>query len=305
MDIKETKSVKNNPKLYDLSSDSTLKNTMSVPEMRKLLGLKKTESYWLIHRNFFETKLIDGKMRVDIESFEKWYANQVKHKKVTGEKPGKELKKKSYSFREAANLLGVMDSTVYDIWRNKKLETIVVDYVKRIPIEVFEIWYSNQTEYTKRQKLPDLEELKENSIELKDAAILLGITREKLSSIIRSGKYKKYLEVIIFENKKWIPKKGFQMFLDMQDVYQVRKKSKIEILINDEEEIYKKIETGETITRQDASVLAGVNASTITKWIQCGKFQAKRVGKVLRINRNEFLLWLKDYKKGEKNCGIY
>ena len=27
-------------------------------------------------------------------SFEKWYANQVKHKKVNGEAPGKELKKK-------------------------------------------------------------------------------------------------------------------------------------------------------------------------------------------------------------------
>lgn len=28
------------------------KKTMSVPEMRKLLGVKKTESYWLVHRNF-------------------------------------------------------------------------------------------------------------------------------------------------------------------------------------------------------------------------------------------------------------
>ncbi|EEC55725.1 hypothetical protein BACPEC_02222 [[Bacteroides] pectinophilus ATCC 43243] len=30
------------------------KKTMSVPEMRKLLGIKKTESYWLVHRNFFQ-----------------------------------------------------------------------------------------------------------------------------------------------------------------------------------------------------------------------------------------------------------
>ena len=29
------------------------KKTMSVTEMRKLLGIKKTESYWLVHRNFF------------------------------------------------------------------------------------------------------------------------------------------------------------------------------------------------------------------------------------------------------------
>ena len=58
------------------------KTTMSVPEMRELLGLKKTESYWLVHRGFFKTKIIGGQMRVDLESFEEWYRNQVKHKKI-------------------------------------------------------------------------------------------------------------------------------------------------------------------------------------------------------------------------------
>ena len=42
---------------------------------------KKTDSYWLVHRNFFQTYIVNGQMRVDIASFEKWYANQVKHKK--------------------------------------------------------------------------------------------------------------------------------------------------------------------------------------------------------------------------------
>ena len=55
-----------------------MKRTMSVPEMRKLLGIKKTESYWLVHKNYFKTELINGTMRVDIASFEKWYANQTK-----------------------------------------------------------------------------------------------------------------------------------------------------------------------------------------------------------------------------------
>ena len=31
------------------------KTTMSVTEMRKLLGLGKTDSYWLVHKNCFET----------------------------------------------------------------------------------------------------------------------------------------------------------------------------------------------------------------------------------------------------------
>ena len=35
----------------------TRRSTMSVPEMRKLLGLKKTDSYWLVHKNFFKTEV--------------------------------------------------------------------------------------------------------------------------------------------------------------------------------------------------------------------------------------------------------
>ena len=53
------------------------KKSMSVREMRRLLGLGKTESYWLVKKNYFDTVIIGGKMRVMIESFENWYANQL------------------------------------------------------------------------------------------------------------------------------------------------------------------------------------------------------------------------------------
>ena len=46
------------------------KKSMSVREMRRLLGLGKTESYWLVKKNYFDTVIIGGKMRVMIESFE-------------------------------------------------------------------------------------------------------------------------------------------------------------------------------------------------------------------------------------------
>ena len=36
---------------------------MTVPEMGKLLGLKKTDRYWLVHKNVFESKEIAGKIR--------------------------------------------------------------------------------------------------------------------------------------------------------------------------------------------------------------------------------------------------
>ena len=67
---------------------------MPASEMGKLLGLKKTDRYWLIHKNYFRTENLMGMLRVDIASFEKWYANQVKYRKVTGEEPGLELKER-------------------------------------------------------------------------------------------------------------------------------------------------------------------------------------------------------------------
>ena len=71
------------------------RTTMSVPEMRRLLGLGKTDSYWLVHKNVFETILVAGKMRIKLDSFEKWYSMQIKYKKVDGPPPGEALKQHS------------------------------------------------------------------------------------------------------------------------------------------------------------------------------------------------------------------
>ena len=35
------------------------RTSMSVPEMGRMLGLGKTESYWLIKKNYFKTILYD------------------------------------------------------------------------------------------------------------------------------------------------------------------------------------------------------------------------------------------------------
>ncbi len=269
------------------------KKTMSVPEMRKLLGIKKTESYWLVHRNFFQTHIVNGQMRVDIASFEKWYANQVKHKKVNGEEPGAELMKRSYSFRDAANLLGIHSSNLYEIWRDQELETVTVDFTKRIPIEVFEEWYENQIMYQKVGKMPTIGDLEKDYIRLQDAAVLLGITKEKMSVIIRASRFKEYFEIRVFEDKKWISKKSFQYFLNAQSVYQVTRAPEKEDPVKQGN-----METKEYISRQEAAALAGVTSGTITKWIQMEHFSSVGAGRALRIHRNEFLDWLKEYRKG-------
>lgn len=96
-------------------------STMSVPTMRQMLGLKKTASYWLIKKQWFDVLIIHGEMRVVISSFETWYANQTHYRKVNGPPPGEELRKKSYSVKDISNLLGIGIDTVYDLIHREKI----------------------------------------------------------------------------------------------------------------------------------------------------------------------------------------
>ena len=270
----------------------TRRSTMSVPEMRKLLGLKKTDSYWLVHKNLFKTQIIGGMMRIDLESFEKWYANQVKYKKVGGEEPGKELREKSYSFKEAANILGIHDSDLYDVWKNEKLEYITVDFVRRIPVDIFEKWYADQDVYRKVTHIPTAEELENDYICLQDAADLLGISREKLAKIARSEEIGRLLDSTICNNKRWITRKSFQLFLNAQNVYYILDDG------DEQEKDTVSLEIKEYISRQEAAELAGVSVSTVTKWMQSGEFQCVGAGKVLRVHRQQFLNWLNEHREG-------
>ena len=289
--MKEQYKISTEIKNHGLIKEPALKKTMSVPEMRKLLGLKKTEGYWLVHREFFKTEIIGGMMRVDIESFEKWYANQVKHKKVDGEEPGRELIKGSYSFQDAANLLGVNNACLYEIWKREERKTIKVDFVKRIPKEEFENWLSEQTVYKKSDRIPTISDMEKGYIRFKETARLLNIQEDTMLKLIRTSKYKAFFEVRVFNNKKWISKKSFRLFLNAQNEYRITD--------NDEntspDDLI--IETKEYISRNEAAELAGVKASTITKWIQAEAFPCVGAGKVLRIKRADFLAWLNESRK--------
>lgn len=163
---------------------------MTVPQMRKMLGLKKTESYWLVHRNFFQTDIVNGHMMIDVESFEKWYANQVKHRKVDGPEPGAELTKMSYSFAEVAEMLGVSGAVVYEIWDKNNLETFTVDFVKRIPKEVFEKWYAGQTRYRKRKHGSHVGAKRSRYISRDEAAVMAGVTPSTVSRWADEGYFR-------------------------------------------------------------------------------------------------------------------
>lgn len=269
-----------------------MKRTMSVPEMRKLLGIKKTESYWLVHKNYFKTELINGTMRVDIASFEKWYANQTKHKKVTGEKPGAQLCAASYSFRDVANMLGEYDGTIYDLWNRKGLPTVTVNYRKRIPREIFDSWYENQNEYHKVDGPATIEEIEEKFILFREAAAMLKMSNEELLTLIRKGKYKDLLDMRMFDNKRWISRRGFQDFLNLHDQYKIRQAKN-----ESGSGISKFLSQKQYISKEEAARIAGVSKSTVAKWALKGTFPCRAAGYVMRIERIPFLKWVDENRK--------
>lgn len=188
------------------------RKTMTVSQMRKMLGLKKTESYWLVHRNFFKTDIINGQMMIDMESFEKWYANQVKHRKVDGPEPGAELTRMSYSFSEVAKMLGVSGAVVYEIWDKNNLETFTVDYVKRIPKDVFEKWYAGQTRYRKRRHGSHLGAKRSSYISREEAAVMAGVAPATVSRWAGEG----YFRFTKTDKILRIKKDSFESWLDVR-----------------------------------------------------------------------------------------
>ena len=194
---------------------------MTVPEMGKLLGLKKTDRYWLVHKNVFESKEIAGKIRINIASFEKWYANQIKYHKVTGEEPGKELKSWSYSVKEVADLLSVDDYLVYELLKKNQMETVIIDYWKRIPKESFQNWYKSQSRYRTKEDREKDALLEDATITMPEMAQLLGTTRSAVYTILDNPKYSHFFEFIVIAEKKRITKESFQKFLEGQDRYKL------------------------------------------------------------------------------------
>ena len=120
-----------------------------------------------------------------------------------------------------------------------------------------------------------------------------------MAKIARSEEIGRLLDSTICNNKRWITRKSFQLFLNAQNVYHITDDGDRQ----EESQVLQEKETlslmvKEYISRQDAAELAGVNVSTVTKWMQSGEFQCIGAGKVLRIHRQQFLNWLNEHREG-------
>ena len=130
--------------------------TMSVLDLKRILGLGKTAAYRLVNQCHFKTYLVFGKMRIDVESFEKWYAGQFHYKKVNGERPGTDHIE-TIAPITMAKVLGIPKSTAYDFMNNGEVEYIVVNGKRRVIRESFEEWYASQSHYKMIKEISEVE----------------------------------------------------------------------------------------------------------------------------------------------------
>lgn len=292
------------------------KKTMSAVELGQLLGLKKTERYWLLHKHYFEWEEINGSFRVNIASFEKWYANQIKYKKVTGEEPGKELKAWSYSPDEISELLGICRPGVYELLKKYQIKTVIVDYWKRVLKEDFYRWYHSQSRYRTKEDREKDAAIEAATITMPEMARLLGLTRNQVYEILNRSEFADLFEIVIVADRKRITKKSFNQFLEVQDKYRLNvgnKRKKVTQEENTAVADYRRrnlkknasnIGNSEMLTIQEAALVANVGKSSIHYWMHKEYFPVVRVMNVTRIPRKEFEAYLirrKSEMEGERN----
>lgn len=191
---------------------SSQRKLITVREMGDMLGLKKTSRYWLLKKNYFKTEFILGQLWVDIESFEKWYANQIKYKKIDGEAPGKELKEWSLSISDISRMLNLSEGEIYNLLKRENIETIVVDYWKRVPKKAFFEWYENQNRYRTEADRKQDASIESATITMPEIAELLNISRQQVYDILKNDKYKDYFQYIFIAGRKRITKESFYRF---------------------------------------------------------------------------------------------
>ena len=279
------------------------KTTMSVTEMRKMLGLKKTDSYWLVHKNCFETVMVNGKMRIVIESFEKWYANQIKHKKVDGPPPGEELKAYSYSVRDIAQMLSIDESSVYYLIKRDRIPTFKVETWIRIRKDDFDRWYASQNKH-RTQEDREKDAMKEaETLTMPEMAKELYITRKDVYNILAKKENQDIFDIVVIADKKRVTRESFERWYAGQSKY--RKLSdrtpeeleQIRMAAKKKETPRLEVDPNKpSYNVRETAVLMDITPDEVRQLIRDRKLAAKKYGATYIVLRENIDWWLEQQK---------
>lgn len=289
-------------------------STMSVPEMRDLLGLKKTESYWLLKKNYFDVTMVGGKMRIVIESFERWYAGQVHYHKVNGPAPGAVLRKDSYSVADICEMLKVSSDTVYTIIRREGLSyTIHQNGHWRVNVEEFETWYASQSRYRKQEERARDKFAEENSMSIPEFGRSLGLNRNEAYKLVRQ--IKDELQFIQIADRTRITLASYIKWREsaepvdktIADILGVSygKCDPDETPCNEDDqrplkEIQSRIAAKSIFTIQEAAEILRLHEKAVYRLIDYGDLKGFRIKGKWRIQQTEMLRWVEEQTESPK-----
>lgn len=279
------------------------KTTMSVTEMRKMLGLGKTDSYWLVHKNCFETIIVNGKMRIVIDSFEKWYANQIKHAKVDGPPPGEELRAYSYSVREVAEMLSIDDSSVYYLIKRDQIPTFKVETWTRIRKKDFDKWYASQNKHRTQEDREKDAQMEAETLTMPEMARELYITRKAVYNILSKKENRDVFDIVVIADKKRITRASFERWYAGQSEY--RKLSDrspeelAQIRMTERKKEASRLEVDPnkpSYNVRETAVLMDLTPDEVRQLIRDGKIAAKKYGATYIVRRETIDWWTTQQK---------
>ena len=299
--------------------DVAQKTTISVPEMTHLLGLKKTEGYWLVHKNLFQTVMVARQMRIVLSSFEEWYANQTHYKKVDGSAPGRDIKSISYSISDLSKLLNISDDCVYELLKKEDIPIIMVSNQKRVKKRIFHKWLSQQSHYrTPEQRAADSKAIKA-SMSLPEMGRIICLNRDQVYHLLKSTPE---LEVIVIGDQKRVTIESFNTWYANQSKYR-----KFDELTEDEQEQFiaeheneslgkvlrdrKEQESKERFSKEwystdEAASILGISKSAVLRLIRSGQLGAEKVNHSLKIFKQDIIWYLNppQLKKEDEIHGV-
>lgn len=279
------------------------KTTMSVTEMRKMLGLGKTDSYWLVHKNCFETIIVNGKMRIVIDSFEKWYANQIKHAKVDGPPPGEELRAYSYSVREVEEMLSIDDSSVYYLIKRDQIPTFKVETWTRIRKKDFDKWYASQNKHRTQEDREKDAQMEAETLTMPEMARELYITRKAVYNILSKKENRDVFDIVVIADKKRITRASFERWYAGQSEY--RKLSDrspeelAQIRMTERKKEAPRLEVDPnkpSYNVRETAVLMDLTPDEVRQLIRDGKIAAKKYGATYIVRRETIDWWTTQQK---------
>lgn len=192
-----------------------------VSELRRLLGIGKTDSYWVLKHRELKTVTAKGKLRILKSGFWEWYDNQTKYHIPNGPPPGQSLNAMSYSVSDLTELLAVSEYVIYSLISRNIFKTFIADYCTRVTKESFDLWYTGQTKFRIPEDRARDEEKLAATYSLPDIGRLLGVHRNTVYSIIGNEKNWEVFDFLTVADQKRITIESFERWYNTQTRYRI------------------------------------------------------------------------------------